>query len=81
MNHSGCKSNLALSTQSLCKDDLSIPAARRCVRVGVPVELAQQPSMHGKLIRCEYFVRATLKMGLLAENVHIKASAKVTAVS
>lgn len=54
-------------------------AAERCVRVGVPVELAQQPSMHGKLIRCEYFVRATLKMGLLAENVHIKIPVHVQA--
>ncbi|KAL4434848.1 hypothetical protein ABPG77_005375 [Micractinium sp. CCAP 211/92] len=47
-------------------------AAERHVRLAVPREIAQQPSLRGKLIRCDYFVKATLKMGMLAEDVHVK---------
>ncbi len=45
----------------------------------MPREIAQQPSLRGKLIRCDYFVKATLKMGMLAEDVHVKASARLDA--
>ncbi|KAL4423965.1 hypothetical protein ABPG75_001266 [Micractinium tetrahymenae] len=46
-------------------------AAERHVRVAMPAELGQQPSLSGSLISCSYSARATLKMGLFGEDLHI----------